>query len=75
MDQEGMSFQEALAEAQEKGFAEADPTSDIEGEDAAYKLSILTHGLWSGHKSKGDTMRGHKTNFRKGNRLCQTAGL
>jgi homoserine dehydrogenase len=43
MDQEGMSFQEALAEAQEKGFAEADPTSDIEGEDAAYKLSILTH--------------------------------
>lgn len=43
MDEEGMSFQDALKEAQAKGFAEADPTSDIEGEDAAYKLSILTH--------------------------------
>jgi homoserine dehydrogenase len=43
MDESGLGFQEALAEAQSKGFAEADPTSDIEGEDAAYKLAILTH--------------------------------
>jgi len=43
MEEADMSFEEALAEAQAKGFAEADPTSDIEGEDAAYKISILTH--------------------------------
>ena len=34
-------FSLALAEAQEQGFAEADPTNDIEGYDAVYKLSIL----------------------------------
>lgn len=37
----GMSFDKVLKTAQEKGFAEADPTSDIEGEDVAYKLAIL----------------------------------
>lgn len=41
MQFEGSSFEEALKEAQEKGYAEADPTSDIEGYDAQYKLSIL----------------------------------
>lgn len=34
-------FAVALAEAQERGYAEADPTNDIEGYDAVYKLSIL----------------------------------
>lgn len=42
MTLEGMSFEEALKEAQEKGYAEADPTSDVEGHDAMYKLAILT---------------------------------
>lgn len=42
MTLEGMDFEEALKEAQEKGYAEADPTSDVEGFDAAYKLAILT---------------------------------
>ncbi|MBZ0189252.1 MAG: homoserine dehydrogenase [Candidatus Obscuribacterales bacterium] len=42
MDQKGMGFDTALAEAQKLGFAEADPTSDVEGFDVAYKLSILT---------------------------------
>ncbi|HED23634.1 MAG TPA: homoserine dehydrogenase [Firmicutes bacterium] len=41
MSQDGMSLQEALVEAQEKGFAEADPGSDLEGLDAAYKLVIM----------------------------------
>ncbi len=41
MSHEGMEFQEALAEAQQKGYAEADPTFDIEGTDAAHKLTIL----------------------------------
>lgn len=42
MTLEGMSFKEALKEAQEKGYAEADPTSDIEAYDAVYKLEIIT---------------------------------
>ncbi len=41
MTREGMDFADALKEAQEKGYAEADPTSDIEGFDAAYKLAIM----------------------------------
>lgn len=42
MTQDGMDFDSALKEAQAKGYAEADPTSDIEGYDAVYKLAILT---------------------------------
>lgn len=42
MEKEGLSYEEALKIAQERGFAEADPTSDVEGHDAAYKLMILT---------------------------------
>ncbi|MGL4873749.1 MAG: homoserine dehydrogenase [Clostridium sp.] len=42
MEVEGLSFDVALKEAQEMGYAEADPTSDIEGYDAQYKLSILS---------------------------------
>lgn len=41
MSCEGREFDEALAEAQAKGFAEADPSSDVEGRDASYKLAIL----------------------------------
>ncbi len=42
MSQEGISYQEALKQAQTCGFAEADPTNDVEGFDAVYKLSILS---------------------------------
>jgi len=41
MTDEGRSFREVLKEAQGKGYAEADPTYDIEGIDAAHKLAIL----------------------------------
>ncbi|MFO7605080.1 MAG: homoserine dehydrogenase [Desulfurivibrionaceae bacterium] len=41
MTDEGAPFQEVLAEAQEIGYAEADPTYDIEGIDTAHKLVIL----------------------------------
>ncbi len=41
MANEGASFDEVLAEAQRLGYAEADPTFDIEGFDAAHKLLIL----------------------------------
>lgn len=41
MDSSGTSFQESLTKAQQKGFAEADPTDDIEAYDAVSKLSLL----------------------------------
>ena len=41
MDTYGSGFEEALAEAQELGYAEADPTADVEGFDAAAKAAIL----------------------------------
>jgi len=40
--EDGSSFENALKEAQKKGLAEADPTLDVEGIDAAHKLAILT---------------------------------
>ncbi|MFO7887154.1 MAG: homoserine dehydrogenase [Eubacteriales bacterium] len=43
MKENEMDFQEAVKLAQEKGYAEADPTSDLEGEDAVYKLSIISN--------------------------------
>ncbi len=42
MTDSNMSFDKALSLAKEKGFAEADPTDDIEAFDAAYKLSIMS---------------------------------
>ncbi len=41
MREKGASFEDVLAEAQRLGYAEADPTFDIEGVDAAHKLSIM----------------------------------
>lgn len=42
MRDDGVSFAEALAEAQAKGYAEADPTLDVEGHDAAQKLVVMS---------------------------------
>jgi homoserine dehydrogenase len=42
MTRQGLSFQEALGEAQEKGYAEANPALDIEGTDTAHKLAIAS---------------------------------
>jgi homoserine dehydrogenase len=42
MTNEGRKFEEVLKEAQAKGYAEADPTFDIEGIDSAHKLAVLT---------------------------------
>ena len=41
MAEDGMDYDSALAEAQAKGFAEADPTADVDGLDAAAKIAIL----------------------------------
>jgi homoserine dehydrogenase len=41
MTENGLDYASALAEAQERGFAEADPTADVDGYDAAAKIAIL----------------------------------
>jgi homoserine dehydrogenase len=49
MTESGSGFQEALAEAQAHGYAEADPTLDVNGWDAAHKaiiLASLAYGFW-----------------------------
>jgi homoserine dehydrogenase len=49
MAREGRSYAEALADAQARGYAEADPTADVEGHDAASKLVVLARlafGVW-----------------------------
>lgn len=42
MAEDGLDYDTALAEAQEKGFAEADPSADVDGLDAAAKIAILS---------------------------------
>ncbi|MFI8688229.1 homoserine dehydrogenase [Rossellomorea sp. NPDC077527] len=61
MRKQGLSFEAALKQSQEKGYAEADPTSDIEGYDAFYKLLILSQTAfgrqpeWKDVRRKGIT--------------------
>ncbi|WP_150524482.1 homoserine dehydrogenase [Roseibium sediminis] len=55
MEAEGISFEDCLADAQRLGYAEADPTFDIEGNDTAHKLAILT-SLAFGTKISDDTI-------------------
>ncbi len=56
MEQTGADFGETLAEAQKLGYAEADPTFDIEGVDAAHKLAILA-GIGFGAEVDFDAVR------------------
>jgi len=43
MAKQGLDYDTALKQAQELGFAEADPTNDVKGKDAAFKMVILSH--------------------------------
>jgi homoserine dehydrogenase len=54
MEAEGLSFDECLKDAQRLGYAEADPTFDIEGHDTAHKLAILTSIAFGCRISAGD---------------------
>ncbi len=49
MIKEGMAFEVALQEAQSKGYAEADPTADVEGHDACRKICILASLAFGRH--------------------------
>lgn len=54
MIQNNISFEDALRQAQENGFAEADPTADIEGHDAARKICILSDLCFGKHVDPAD---------------------
>jgi len=57
MDESGAAFADALAEAQALGFAEADPTADVEGFDAAAKASILAGLAFHSRVTDSDVYR------------------
>ncbi len=60
MVEDGLSYDAALKEAQEKGFAEADPTADVDGFDAAAKIAILASIAFNSRVTIDDVHnRGH----------------
>ncbi len=63
--QDGQPYAEALAEAQAKGYAEADPTGDVEGYDAAGKLVILANVLMHAPIGMEDVAREGITRLKK----------
>ncbi|UOQ45213.1 homoserine dehydrogenase [Halobacillus salinarum] len=84
IQEEGMSFENALSLAQSKGFAEVDPSSDLKGIDAFYKLMILSELIY-GTQPKWDqvscdgishlTSNDFKTAGRSGKRIKLLASL
>ncbi len=57
MEQHGSSYEDVLREAQALGYAEADPTSDVEGYDALYKLLILSQLVFGKAPQPEDVVR------------------
>ncbi|MHB8053459.1 MAG: homoserine dehydrogenase [Methanoregula sp.] len=57
MAAEGLSYEQALMEAREMGYAEADPTYDVQGIDAAIKLVILANTIWDNGVKLADVDR------------------
>ena len=57
MSREEISFNVALRQAQDLGYAEADPSNDIEGQDAVYKLAILASLAFHTHVRPEDVYR------------------
>jgi len=57
MSQDGVGFGEALAAAQQRGFAESDPSDDIGGHDAAAKLAILASAAFGSRVTGDDVYR------------------
>jgi homoserine dehydrogenase len=57
MSEEGRAFADALAEAQRLGYAEADPTADVEGHDAAAKCAILASIAFNARVVADDVFR------------------
>ena len=76
MDSTGAQFADALAEAQRLGYAEADPTADVEGYDAAAKAAILASLSFHTRFAPGRRLlRGHHVGHRRGHRRGQGSRL
>ena len=65
MDSDGASYEEVLKEAQELGYAEANPTGDVEGFDAAYKITTLGTIAFNSRIKFENVYREGITNIRK----------
>jgi homoserine dehydrogenase len=57
MSDEGLTYEQALLEAREMGYAEADPTYDVQGIDASIKLVILANTIWGNGVTLNDVNR------------------
>ena len=66
MELEGMEYAAALALAQKLGYAEADPTADVEGYDAVAKIVILSNVLFGGELTPADVKREGITALNRG---------
>ncbi len=62
---DGQSFVEALQDAKEKGFAESDPTADLEGYDMMRKIAILSNISWGIHVNLNNIYHQGITNITK----------
>ena len=70
------SFKEALKEAQEKGFAERDPSDDIDGNDTANKIRILVNLITNSYqKVPPFTVEGIRDITYSGYSICRGTGV
>ena len=70
MARTGASYEDALREAQELGYAEADPTEDVTGKDAAAKMAILARLAFGAPvQPRRRSLRGHREHHRRRHRL------
>ena len=74
MTEDGRRYAEALAEAQSLGYAERDPTADVEGYDAGAKAAIIaSHRLRRPGRGRRRLPRGHRRHHRRRHRLRRSA--
>ena len=55
--EQGKTFKDAITQAQEQGFAEADPSADVEGKDVMLKVLVLANHLWGTNLTQEDVRR------------------
>ena len=76
MADKGLEYSDVLREAQRLGYAEANPSADVDGFDSMYKLSILSTLAFHKRIPLDKIYRGgHKQNKQKGYRNRQRTGL
>ena len=75
MEDEGLTYDQALGEAQEMGYAEKDPTYDVKGLDTALKLVILANTVWGMDAGMKDVqVTGYRPDHPGGHPACHGPG-